>query len=872
MAENNTKIHESGAKGLGVVKNDVVAPSLKKLSELSLKLRSLTEDILSIKENKIRAAEEKRLEEERMREEAELQSKREEEERIKREEAEKAATEKENEKTAVALEKEETAQTKPVEEASRPEPSRPAAPAREEKQPVVQTRIFTNEDRKPRDRQPNAQQGAPNRQGTPSQNANFNRQGQNGRPQQNGDFRKPLQNNNSFARPKAGATPPPPAANAANKGFKGNAAPAKKTAGQNDDKKAQNKKSLIKRGFIVENDAYYTEEEGDAGATGRYIKKRPKKNGFNITETVTIDKAVITTEFISIKQLSEKIGKTGSEILKQLMLLGIMKTINDVIDFDTADLVAGELGVTLSYEPEKTAEDKLQEIRDEDDDSDADKVSRPPIITIMGHVDHGKTSLLDYIRKSSVASGEAGGITQHIGAYTVSLNGRNITFLDTPGHEAFTSMRLRGALVTDIAVIVVAADDGIMPQTVEAINHAKTAGVSIIVAVNKIDKPGAQPDRVLQQLTEYDLVPEAWGGTTPVVNVSAKTGQGVNDLLETILLVADILELKANPNRAAKGSIIEAKLDKGKGPLATVLVQNGTLHVGDYVVAGTCTGKIRGMIDDKGKNVKSAGPSVPVSVLGFSEVPNAGDPITAVSDEKFAKQVVSERIMKMRNEMNNIKASTSLDDIFAQIKKGETKTLNIIIKADVQGSVEAVKQSLEKLSNDEVKISVIHGAVGAINESDVMLASTSGAIIIGFNVRPDAKAKVSAERANIDIRLYRVIYDAIDDVNSAIKGMLAPKFRENILGNAEVRQVYRITGAGTVAGCYVTDGKIQRNAKVRLYRDDTLVYEGELSSLKRFKDDVKEVAKGYECGMGILNYNDIKEGDFIEAYVMEQIQ
>ena len=408
-------------------------------------------------------------------------------------------------------------------------------------------------------------------------------------------------------------------------------------------------------------------------------------------------------------------------------------------------------------------------------------------------------------------------------------------------------------------------------ETVEAINHAKTAGVSIIVAVNKIDKPSAQPERVLQQLTEYDLVPEAWGGTTPVVYVSAKTGEGVNELLETILLVSDILELKANPNRSAKGSIIEAKLDKGKGPLATVLVQNGTLHVGDFVVAGTCTGKIRGMIDDKGKNVKSAGPSVPVSVLGFSEVPNAGDPITVVQDEKFAKQVVSERIMKLRNEMNNMKASTSLDDIFAQIKKGETKTLNIIIKADVQGSVEAVKQSLEKLSNDEVKISVIHGAVGAVNESDVMLASTSGAIIIGFNVRPDAKAKASAERSNIDIRLYRVIYDAIDDVNAAIKGMLAPKFRENILGNAEVRQVYRITGAGTIAGCYVTDGKIVRNAKVRLYRDNTLVYEGELSSLKRFKDDVKEVARGYECGMGIQNFNDIKEGDVIEAYVMEQI-
>lgn len=859
MAENNAKNYEGGTKGLGSVKTDVVSPALQKLTELSVKLRALTDNILEIKAKKAREEEERRAEEERRKEAEELL-------RIQKEEAEKKKAEEEAAAKAKEEEKPEVAPEKPVEEKEEvAAPAAPQAPAKKpeaaktEQKPVVQTRIFTQDDRKPRQDRPQGQ----NR----PQGAGFNN---NNRPQGQNNAR-PQQQTGGFQKPRTGATPPPPPANANNKGFKGNAAPQKKAGSPQDDKKAQNKKSLIRRGFIVEDNLGNIDEEGESTQSGRYLKKRPKKNGFNITETTTIDKAVITTEFISIKQLSEKIGKTGSEILKQLMLLGIMKTINDVIDFDTADLVAGELGVTLSYEPEKTAEDKLEDIRDEENDTDADKVSRPPIITIMGHVDHGKTSLLDYIRKSSVASGEAGGITQHIGAYTVSLNGRNITFLDTPGHEAFTSMRLRGALVTDIAVIVVAADDGIMPQTVEAINHAKTAGVSIIVAVNKIDKPGAQPERVLQQLTEYDLVPEAWGGTTPVVYVSAKTGEGVNELLETILLVSDILELKANPNRSAKGSIIEAKLDKGKGPLATVLVQNGTLHVGDFVVAGTCTGKIRGMIDDKGKNVKLAGPSVPVSVLGFSEVPNAGDPITVVQDEKFAKQVVSERIMKLRNEMNNMKASTSLDDIFAQIKKGETKTLNIIIKADVQGSVEAVKQSLEKLSNDEVKISVIHGAVGAVNESDVMLASTSGAIIIGFNVRPDAKAKASAERSNIDIRLYRVIYDAIDDVNAAIKGMLAPKFRENILGNAEVRQVYRITGAGTVAGCYVTDGKIVRNAKVRLYRDNTLVYEGELSSLKRFKDDVKEVARGYECGMGIQNFNDIKEGDVIEAYVMEQI-
>ncbi len=864
MAENNAKIHEGGTKGLGSIKTDVVSPALQKLQDLSVRLRALTDNILEIKAKKAHEEEEKRLEEERRKAQEELL-------RIQKEQAEIAEKKKAEEEAEAKAKAEAESNRAPEPEVEQKEEVKedvkvaPSAPAQKpettkvEQKPVVQTRIFTQDERKPR-------QDRPQGQNRPQQGAGF----AGNRPQQGQQQNARPQTAGGFQRPKTGVTPPPPPASA-NKGFKGNAVPQKKAGGAQDDKKAQNKKSLIKRGFIVEDNLGNLDEEGESTQSGRYLKKRPKKNGFNITETATIDKAVITTEFISIKQLSEKIGKTGSEILKQLMLLGIMKTINDVIDFDTADLVAGELGVTLSYEPEKTAEDKLEDIRDEENDTDADKVARPPIITIMGHVDHGKTSLLDYIRKSSVATGEAGGITQHIGAYTVSLNGKNITFLDTPGHEAFTSMRLRGALVTDIAVIVVAADDGIMPQTVEAINHAKTAGVSIIVAVNKIDKPSAQPDRVLQQLTEYDLVPEAWGGTTPVVYVSAKTGEGVNELLETILLVSEILELKANPNRSAKGSIIEAKLDKGKGPLATVLVQNGTLRVGDFVVAGTCTGKIRGMIDDKGKNVKSAGPSVPVSVLGFSEVPNAGDPITVVQDEKFAKQVVSERIMKLRNEMNNMKASTSLDDIFAQIKKGETKTLNIIIKADVQGSVEAVKQSLEKLSNDEVKISVIHGAVGAVNESDVMLASTSGAIIIGFNVRPDAKAKASAERANIDIRLYRVIYDAIDDVNAAIKGMLAPKFRENILGNAEVRQVYRITGAGTIAGCYVTDGKIVRNAKVRLYRDNTLVYEGELNSLKRYKDDVKEVARGYECGMGIQNFNDIKEGDVIEAYVMEQI-
>ncbi len=922
MAENNTNTQTdlSGTKGLQNAKSRFVTPSLNRVSALSEKIQGLTSKILEIKADKNRELEAQRAEEERIAAEKAA----EEIAKVKKAEEEKAAKEKAEEKAKEepapnpVEEIKEVPAAAPVEEAKplpeiKAEEQAPAAqPAKQpqpEKTPVVQTRIFTNttnDTRPPRrdnrpqgsgapqggynNNRPQGGQGGYNRpQGAQGGYNNNRPQGtgyNNGRPQQGGQggYNRPQNGTQGgynrpqgtgapagFNKPRVGAVPPP--LPTAAKGFKGNA-PVKKPSSPADDKKAQNKKSLIKKGFIVEDNiaVFEDDEDGDVTASGRYLKKRPKKNGFIQPTTTNIDNAVITSELISIKQLSEKIGKTGTEILKQLMLLGIMKTINDVIDFDTADLVASELGVKLEYKPEKTAEDKLQDIQDEADIDEEDNNSpRSPIITIMGHVDHGKTSLLDYIRKSSVATGEAGGITQHIGAYTVTLNGKNITFLDTPGHEAFTSMRMRGAQVTDIAIIVVAADDGIMPQTVEAINHAKLAGVSIIVAVNKIDKTGAQPDRVLQQLTEYDLVPEAWGGTIPVVKVSAKTGEGVNDLLETILLVADMLELKANPDRKARGSIIEAKLDVGKGPLATVLVQNGTLKVGDYVVAGVCTGKIRGMIDDKGRSVRTAGPSTPVSVLGFSEVPNAGDQIQAVEDERLAKQVASERSLKVKSEKNVVKAAASLDDIFAQIKKGETKTLNIIIKADVQGSVEAVKQSLLKLSNDEVSIAVIHGAVGAINESDVMLASTSGSIIIGFNVRPDSKAKANAERDNIDIRLYRIIYDAIDDVNSAIKGMLAPKFKENILGNAEVRQVYKITGVGAVAGCYVTDGKILRNAKVRLYRDNTFIYEGELSGLKRFKDDVKEVAKGYECGMSIVNYNDIKEGDVIEAYVMEQI-
>lgn len=621
-------------------------------------------------------------------------------------------------------------------------------------------------------------------------------------------------------------------------------------------------------GYIDDN-GFVIDEDGEV-SNRRYKSLKKKKDVQAPTQYAKIEKAVITSKIVPIKVLSEKIGKTGTEIIKQLFNLGIVKTINESIDFETAELVANELGIELELKVDDTAEESLSKVS-ADDENDENLVPRPPVVTIMGHVDHGKTSLLDYIRKANVASGEAGGITQHIGAYTVTLNGSPITFLDTPGHEAFTTMRLRGAMVTDIAVIVVAADDCIMPQTVEAINHAKAAGVQIIVAVNKIDKPGATPDRVLQQMTDYDLVPEVWGGTVPVCYVSAKTGQGVSELLETILLVAEVSELKANPNRMAKGSIIEAKLDKGRGPVATILVQNGTLNVGDNVVAGTVCGKIRNMFDDKGRIVKSAGPSTAVSVLGFEEVPNAGDQLIAAEDASLARKVAEERKLKQKEESAAQNKPASLDDIFSQLSTGETKELNLIIKADVQGSVEAVKQSLLKLSSDEVKVKVVHGAVGAINESDIMLAKTSNAVVIGFNIRPDNNAKVIAEREKIDVRTYSIIYEAIDDVEKAIKGMLDPKFKENTLGRAEVRQVYKITGVGTVAGCMVIDGKIVRNCKVRLLRAGVIIYDGQLSSLKRFKDDVKEVARGYDCGMSIQNFSDIKEGDVIEAYVMEQI-
>ena len=600
--------------------------------------------------------------------------------------------------------------------------------------------------------------------------------------------------------------------------------------------------------------------------------KRKKKQQASAPrpEPVKIEKAFMTAETITVRDLSERIGKPAGEIIKKLMMLGIIATINNELDFDTAQLVCSEFGVELEMKLAETAEDALK--NEDVEDSEEDLLPRPPVVTIMGHVDHGKTSLLDYIRKTRVTAGEAGGITQHIGAYTVEIRGQKITFLDTPGHEAFTAMRARGAQATDIAILVVAADDGVMPQTIEAINHAKAAGVQTIVAINKMDKVGADPERIKQQLTEYGLVTEEWGGDTIMVPVSAVTGQGVDQLLEMILLVAEVQDYRANPDRKARGIIIEARLDKGRGPVATVLVKTGTLRVGDTIVAGTAYGRVRAMVNDRGERVKEALPSDPVEVIGFNDVPEAGDIITAVDDDSLSRRVAEERKDKLRAALIKNQQKASLDDLFSQISAGQVKDLNLIIKADVQGSVEAVKQSLEKLSNDEVRVRCIHGGVGAITETDIMLASASNAIIIGFNVRPDNNVREIAEREKIDIRLYRVIYNAIEDVEKAMKGMLAPKFREVVLGSAQVRQVFKVTGAGTVAGCYVTDGKVVRNAQARLLRDSVVIHEGRVDSLKRFKDDAKEVAAGYECGMGFENYNDIKEGDVIECFQMEEIE
>ena len=572
---------------------------------------------------------------------------------------------------------------------------------------------------------------------------------------------------------------------------------------------------------------------------------------------------------ITVGELASRMKKTAAEVIKCLLKNGVMASVNQTIDYDTAEFVAVELGCKVEREVVVTIEEKLF---DDHEDTAEELVSRPPVIVVMGHVDHGKTSLLDYIRHAKVAAGEAGGITQHIGAYTVKVNDQPITFLDTPGHAAFTEMRARGAMCTDIAILVVAADDGIMPQTIEAINHAKAANIPIIVAVNKMDKHGANPDRILTQLTEHGLTPADWGGETEVCKISAKTGEGIDDLLETVLLTAEMLELKANPNRAGKGCVLEARLDKTRGPIATLLVQNGTLHQGDLIIAGTAVGRVRVMTNDKGLSVKDAGPSIPVEITGLTEVPAPGDEFNAVADERMARQLVEQRKQKIKDDANKLNQKVTLESLFSKLQEGEMKELNLIVKADVQGSAEAVKASLEKISNEEVRVKVIHAGVGAINESDILLASTSNAIVVGFNVRPNDQAQAAAKRDKVDMRMYRVIYDAINEISDAMKGMLAPKFREAIIGHAEVRQTYKVSAIGTIAGCYVKDGKITRDASVRVLRDNIVIHEGKLGSLQRFKDSVKEVAAGYECGMSIEKYNDIKEGDIFECFVMEQIK
>ena len=610
-------------------------------------------------------------------------------------------------------------------------------------------------------------------------------------------------------------------------------------------------------------------QQGQAASAKRRQEERDKMQKLQLEIAKKQQLKVMIPDEINVGELAARMKKSAGEVIKRLIKLGVFASVSDVVDYDTAALVAMEFGCKVEKEVVVTVEEKL--IDDHEDSAD-ELVGRAPVVVAMGHVDRGKTSLLDYIRHANVASGEAGGITQHIGAYTVEINGSPITFLDTPGHEAFTSMRARGAMVTDIAILVVAADDGIMPQTIESINHAKAAGIPLVVAINKMDTVGANPERIKQQLTEYDIVPEEWGGETIVCPISAKTGEGIDNLLENLVILAEVQELKANPNRAAKGAVIEARLDKGRGPIMTVLVQNGTLKLGDIIIAGTAVGRVRTMINDKGVRITEAGPSVPVEISGMSEVPSAGDTFNAVADERMARELVEERKTQQKNAAFGSSKKVSLEDLFSQIQAGEMKTLNIIVKADVQGSAEAVKASLEKITNDEVCVKVIHSGVGAINESDVMLAATSGAIIVGFNVRPDNAARDSAARANVDMRMYRVIYDCINEIEAAMKGMLAPKFEEVIIGHAEVRETYKVSKVGTVTGCYVLDGKIQRGCSVRVLRDNIVIHEGELASLRRFKDDVKEVASGYECGMQVEKFNDIKVGDIIECFVMEQVK
>lgn len=737
---------------------------------------------------------------------------------------------------------------KPVQSNSAAQQQRPAQP----KPPVRQdNKTFINRDNRPPRPQQGSQTGGyrPNNQRTGASFQSRPGMGQGNRPAMGGGrFNNPV----------------PAPATTANKGK--NFGPDKKK--QNFDKTYVEKAHAPMSKRALQKQQGASIDDFDENKSG-YRKLRVKKDKQKSAQTIKIEHAVVTTNEIPLKVLSEKLGITAAEITKRLFKEGIMVTVNGSIDYDTAALLAAGLGIELEYKPEKTAEEVLSELQEDTVEEIESLVPRAPVVTVMGHVDHGKTSLLDYIRKANVTAGEAGGITQHIGAYTVSVNGKGITFIDTPGHEAFTAMRARGAQVTDIVILVVAADDGVMPQTVEAINHSKAANVSIIVAVNKMDKAGANPDKIKTDLTNYGLTPEEWGGDTVICPISCKTGEGINNLLETLILTAEMKELLANPEREARGVVIEARLDKGQGPVATVLVQNGTLHTGDNLVTGTVTGKVRAMIDDKGKIVKEAGPSMAVNVLGLESVPNSGDTINAVSKE-LMKQVQAERADKLSAEKLKGTPKLPVGDDWGEV--GELKNLNVIIKGDVQGSVEAVKQSVLKLTNDEVQIKVIHSAAGAVNESDVMLAESSKAIILAFNVRPDPKAKALAERSKVDVRTYRIIYDLLDEMELAMKGMRTPKYQDIFLGKCEVRQTFKITGVGNIAGCYVLDGKIIRGGKLRIYRDNILIVEGGVKQLKRFKDDVKEVAAGFECGCAIEGFNDIKIGDIIECYLIEEVK
>ncbi len=840
---------------------------LKKLNELdAARIARIQEEerLAAVKaaEEAARIAETRKDEEEARRAAEELAAKKAAEEAAKAEAAK--AAEKEHEKQSEKTEKEPAppesvnvpvSEKRPPVQAASSQTARPAKSVNYQQssnigaKPKPENKTFVNRDN--RDNRENRNNTRPPRTGTrPPFNA---QQGQ--RPVQS----RPL----TGVANARGAASAAPVQSAKTKNF----GPDKKK-GYEKTYVEKERKTISKRAMQKQQGASI--EDFDENKSG-YRKLRTKKDKRQVNvQTVKIDHAIVTTDEIPLKILSEKLGISAVEITKRLFKEGIMKTVNESLDYDTAAYIAAGMGIELEYKPEKTAEELLSEQQADTVEEIESLVPRAPVVTVMGHVDHGKTSLLDYIRNTKTAAGEAGGITQHIGAYVAKVNGKNITFIDTPGHEAFTAMRARGAQVTDIVILVVAADDGVMPQTVEAINHAKSAGVDIIVAVNKIDKTGANIEKVKQELTAYDLVPEEWGGSTPFCPISCKTGEGIDELLDNLLLVAEMKELLANPAREARGTVIEARLDKGKGPVATVLIQNGTLHTGDNLISGTVTGRVRAMIDDEGRTVKEAGPSMAVNVLGLEQVPRSGDSIYAVS-QALMKQVIDERKRKESDAMVKSASKVSLDDVFDKIAEGNMKALNLIIKADVQGSVEAIKQSVVKLSNEEVQVKVIHSGAGAVTETDVMLADSANAIILAFNVRPDAKAKSLAETSKVDVRTYRIIYDLLDDMEAALKGMLAPKYQEIMLGKCEVRQTFKITGVGNIAGCYVLDGKIVRGGKLRIYREDILIVEGNVRQLKRFKDDVKEVAAGFECGCAIEGFNDIKIGDIIECYLIEQI-